>query len=282
MGRVAQRANEAPPTRKKGGRPTSRPPKLLRTRLERARDLADEIVRPREHFPLVYPTPRILLKKEPKKEKAREKHLKELDRIAREALVVYTDGSKSKDPETNVIATGWGFYLKHEGTEYVGCGGMGARAEVFDGEARGLERGLTKAVEIAKQNNIQKVVAYLDNQAVIHAERKERPSSSYEDFEAIQKLKRTVDIRVEVRWVQGHAGIPGNKEADKQANRGARIMTESIYPTAATMQRINRRDRKSGHRDFNKYYKRFNYNKESKCKYGEPKEAKHVLKCRNI
>lgn len=307
--------------KRKGGRPTSRPPKVLRTRLERARDLAEEIERPKEHFPLVYPTPRLLPTKENKPEKAQEKHQQVLKTLPMDTVVVYSDGSKNKEMEV-----GWGYYISHDGREYTGNGGIGHRAEVYDGEARGLLEGLKAGIDIAQRTGERHVVAFLDNQAVIHAERKGKANSSYAEFEEIRRIKEESGVRIGIRWVQGHAGITGNEKADREAGEGTSKGGSSSYPTAAHMRSNNRRQRKdlfddywrkhkpdgykgleldtdnipeelkltratlhrllaerTGHGDFESYHERFHHhNKNTKCKCGEPKEARHILKCARV
>lgn len=305
----------------KGGRPTNRPPRVLRTRLERARDLAPEIVRPREQFPVAYPTPRKLPSKEKEAAKAQEAHKRTLGKKQLQgAVIVYTDGSKAEDGDV-----GWGYYISHDDVEHTGNGGLGDQAEVFDGEAKGLVEGLKAGAEIARRAGTNRVVAFLDNQAVIHTERKGKARSSYLEFEEIWKLKESKDIQFGVHWVQGHAGIPGNEKADHEAGEGAKKEGNDSYPTAAKMRSLVRRHKnnlsddywyknqprgykdlgldmskipqelklpgptlhrliaeRTGHGDFREYHDRFHHDKEPTCKCGKPKEVRHVLTCERI
>ncbi|KAL7916969.1 hypothetical protein ACQKWADRAFT_327462 [Trichoderma austrokoningii] len=135
-------------------------------------------------------------------------------------------------------------------SETAGNGSLGNQAEVFDGKAKGLLEGIRAGIWTARKTGTNKVVAFLDNQAVIHAERKGRSGSSYAELEKIWDLKLHSGVRIGVRWVQGHAGIPGNEKADQEAGEGTTKENAVTLPTAAYMRRVNRRARKKLFEDY--------------------------------
>ncbi|KAL7917839.1 hypothetical protein ACQKWADRAFT_331565 [Trichoderma austrokoningii] len=145
---------------------------------------------------------------------------------------------------------GWGFYIEHGRTVVTGNGCLGNQAEVFDGEAKGLLEGLREGIRVATSAGTKKVVAFLDNQAVIHSERRGRSGSSYAELEEIWDLKLYGGVRIGVRWVQGHAGIPGNEKEDQEAGIGTTKDSTVSLPTAAYMRRVNRRERKKLFEDY--------------------------------
>ncbi|KAL7916935.1 hypothetical protein ACQKWADRAFT_308063 [Trichoderma austrokoningii] len=144
---VAKRADRMREKKGKGRRPTSRPRQSLKTKLERARDLAPAIPRPKERFPVAYPTPRRLPSKQEPRE-AQMAYQEEMQKLLPSTMVVYSDGSKANN--SNV---GWGYYIRHEGQEYRDNGSIGKRAEVYDGEAKGSRRGSESQAKPMRQGS---------------------------------------------------------------------------------------------------------------------------------
>ncbi|KAL7922885.1 hypothetical protein ACQKWADRAFT_291713 [Trichoderma austrokoningii] len=138
-------------------------------------------------------------------------------------------------------------------------------------------------------------------------------------MEEIWNLKLNGNVGIGIRWVQGHAGIPGNEKADQEAKTGSSKENIPTLHLAAYMRSQNREARaalfedywykhrpesykdldlnikgilrelelcllaeRTGYGDYTKYYERFHHDKESRCACGEAREVRHILRCRRI
>ncbi|KAG5733033.1 putative 115 kDa protein in type-1 retrotransposable element [Termitomyces sp. T112] len=127
------------------------------------------------------------------------------------AAVLYREGQKAK-----VMRKRIGGEEKH--TVFEGeCVGQAMGFELLRREVRGRNRG---------RRRIQTVTVGTDNQAGMKAlEAPGRGTARYivdEILKGIQKV-REIDpsMRIRVYWTPGHAGIPGNERADREAKKAA-------------------------------------------------------------
>jgi ribonuclease HI len=98
--------------------------------------------------------------------------------------------------------------------------------EVYDAElwAIGLALALRESLkkrDILQANGVSKVAVISDSQATIRRTEHLEPGLGQPLARPINRKARDlrdVEIETEIHWVPGHTGIPGNEEADLQAN----------------------------------------------------------------
>ncbi|KAK4074945.1 hypothetical protein Purlil1_12814 [Purpureocillium lilacinum] len=115
----------------------------------------------------------------------------------------------------------------------------GRPAEVFDAEASGALEGLQAALASAVKMTTS-IVICTDNLAVATCLRGNPADSSQDAFTKFQDLAKAHGD-VEVRWIPGHAGIPGNEEADGLAKAGCLLPEPpGAVPSLAHLRRLAR------------------------------------------
>lgn len=147
---------------------------------------------------------------------------KEVDKQAPEHVKIYSDGS-AQDRKVGAATV-----LQRNGKTIKTLHYHLRSAEehtVFKAELIGILMGL-QLIETDRKSNISYTIG-VDNQVAIKAlSSKFNKPSHYIAAEALQaaaKIQRNKGKKfsLTIRWTAGHLGIPGNKEADKEAKKAA-------------------------------------------------------------
>jgi ribonuclease HI/endonuclease/exonuclease/phosphatase family metal-dependent hydrolase len=133
-------------------------------------------------------------------------------------LKIFTDGSGMDD---NIGASAVVYRNNREKASLRFKLGAIKHHTVFEGEATGL---LLASNLILKERNVKSVMIYVDNQALIHAITKMRPTPSHYLLDAFHRAmtlikKEHPGIKVSIKWVPAHKGVVGNERADLLAKK---------------------------------------------------------------
>ena len=131
---------------------------------------------------------------------------------------------------------------------YLGTGRMGVIHDELWAIGLALEGTIEKR-DILQRYGVKMVVVFSDSQAAIWRAAHLEPGPGQR---LARRLKRNVQallahgINMEIRWVPGHSCIPGNEDADRQANvageKRGDTATEQPYTSATnTARRIPKR-----------------------------------------
>ncbi|KDN66318.1 hypothetical protein CSUB01_12327 [Colletotrichum sublineola] len=149
-------------------------------------------------------------------------------------ITVYSDGSQQKPDETGF---GYAIYrgdtLIHQGRRRL------PRAEVYDAEAEGARAGLKSALRHV-EGETDGITVCLDNSAVIYGLDGTPVTSSQEAFRDFIDAASGCGIPVNVRWVPGHIGVPGNELADLLAKEGTQMMPADLRTRTPTYSHVKR------------------------------------------
>jgi len=151
------------------------------------------------------------------------------DIALRNCIIGYTDGSKLEN-----LNTGAGLYLIN-GTEFSETRQeyswhLGVNTEVYDAELFAISKAIQYSQDIVKSSNIEvaestSVCIYTDSKAAI--DRLKKLHDIGPGFSIVQKCIQLASritsygARIAIRWIPGHANIPGNERADQLAKKGA-------------------------------------------------------------
>jgi len=155
-----------------------------------------------------------------------------------------TDGSRSNDGRVGAEALrkhrdGWKAFRSHLGT---------GRMQVSDAELWAIRLALQESVknrDRLQTHRVTKIAVFSDSQAAIRRTEHLEPGPGQHLGRWIRQCGRNlreVGIETEIHWVPGHTSIPGNEEADCQANlaregRRAGTVRERIYTSVANRTR---------------------------------------------
>ncbi|KJZ68708.1 hypothetical protein HIM_11899 [Hirsutella minnesotensis 3608] len=133
-------------------------------------------------------------------------------------IIVYSDGSQTKSSPAVPGQTGYGFTVHRGGKEITVGAGRITHGEVYDGEIIGALEGLKEALKLPAG----RIHVCLDNTSAARAIMGDSGSSSQHEAMTFVALAREHGD-THVRWVPGHADIPGNDRADELAKAGATL-----------------------------------------------------------
>ncbi|KAE8228115.1 hypothetical protein CF326_g6966 [Tilletia indica] len=154
----------------------------------------------------------------------------ELTRTGSPALHVYTDGSMLTQGSTRKIGAAYVIYKWTSASRnliYERSIHLHQDKEVFDAEVYALFCGTTTALAIASEQDVRRVMVFVDNAAAIQALTADaRSNESSGALLASLRMRirnwlREDQVRtLHVAWTPGHAGVEGNERADEKAKEG--------------------------------------------------------------
>lgn len=148
-------------------------------------------------------------------------------------IIVYTDGSKLQNGNA-----GAGYAISQFGVTHKESYPLGPSAEIFDAEAIAALLGVRAALLHPLNRLAKDVWVCLDNLEVALRLLSPSPTTSQSVFtsliEARKAWKRrglvSSDGDIHIRWVPGHAAVPGNELADIEARKGSSQLPSSPLP----------------------------------------------------
>jgi hypothetical protein len=107
---------------------------------------------------------------------------------------------------------------------------MGRNKEVFDAELEAIGQAMQRFAQRNKTDRHYTI--FSDSQAALRRHSNDRPGPGQAQAHNIidgEKVLKMNNCTVTLRWVPGHKGVPGNKQADTMAKRAAKELPEDTY-----------------------------------------------------
>ncbi|KAJ1309299.1 hypothetical protein OPQ81_004961 [Rhizoctonia solani] len=160
-----------------------------------------------------------------------------------DTLVGFSDGSKQVSRGTRRV--GIGYSITRNGKETKAFkGGIGPRSEIFDAEMLGIALAMKECNLFARNHHIKHIRLFSDNQAAVRSIIDvQSHSAQYASIifrtAAFEFLDANPNHTIDVRWIPGHANIPGNERANALANLGAKCTPTPIFNRTITWIKAN-------------------------------------------
>ena len=159
------------------------------------------------------------------KERARAKHIKLVNRLSRDDVVVYTDGSAVPNP--GKIGLGVSACFGGQTTTYGTPIGIGSN---ITAELCAISSALEHILSIDGLQNFNRVFIFSDCQNAIDLALNR--CTATHSFELVRKIHSNLDhlkaiIQLVILWVPAHVGVPGNEAANTAAQNAANMVQQT-------------------------------------------------------
>ncbi|KAG8713231.1 hypothetical protein FRC08_013528 [Ceratobasidium sp. 394] len=162
-------------------------------------------------------------------------------------LACYTDGSKRIVNGCRKVGVGFCILRKKEEVQ-AAKRSIGPRADIYDAEMSALALAAHAACTLATQSSTHEIHFYTDNQAALKEVCNLRPHpGQYASIlfrKAVdQYLNADNSNSIQIHWVPGHAGIPGNERADQLASEATSLKPTPFFNRTITWARARAKER---------------------------------------
>jgi ribonuclease HI len=175
--------------------------------------------------------------------------LMERSRADPSMLMCFTDGSRHSRNRRSKKQTGAAYSILHGGNEIAkGSFGLGKRSNVYDAELCALTAVAGRLRSVTSDNpDINRVFIFADSSSAIGAilDAKPHPGQQFSLLfrSHIDQIFSSAqgDLRVEVKWTPGHAGVFGNELVDRRAKEAITLQPVAGGTIAYARERASRK-----------------------------------------